>query len=145
MAPGPFLGLALCHCVTLPPCVQCQNHKHATERQPSASAVSVSDGSTPARWQKSPRKSATSRHWRLSGRPPEFHLQSQRGPLNSTPSPRPWGTGAFSGNHLIIRFLYHAFLAASSRGLEKCHLTFVPYECHKSVLRLKDILVKTGC
>lgn len=69
--------LGLCHCFALPPCVQCQNHTQAMGRKPSASAVIVSDGNTPGRWRKCQRKSATSNHWQLSERPPEFHPQSQ--------------------------------------------------------------------
>lgn len=55
------------------------------------------------------------------------------------------GKEAFSGNHFILRFLYHAFSAFFfSWGLEKYHFTSIPSECHKSVLR-RNILFKRGC
>lgn len=100
-----FPALGLCHCFALPPCVQRQNHTQAIGRKPSASAVIVSDGNTPARWRKCLSHRAASNHWQLSEAP--RIPPSDPGPGRELQ----WETEAFSGNRFILRFLYCAFLS----------------------------------
>lgn len=141
---GLFPTLVLCHCFALPPCVQRQNHTHAVGRKPSASAVAVSAGNAPARWRESARATGlppiTGNYRRL----PEF--------FHSSLCPRPWEGAAVGGKQRHPQetvsssdFYTVHFEPLSSRGLEKYHLTSIPSECHKSVLRLKNILFKRRC
>lgn len=132
----PSSRLGLRRCFALPPCVQRQNHTQAVERKTSASAVIVSNGNTPGRRRKRRRQSAACNHGQLSEGPnPSLSPALGGGCRGERPSQE-----AF---HLKISIpcIFSLFFMRTREG----PLTFVPCDCHKSVLRLKDILFKRGC
>ena len=113
---APGLGLAhlpsLSVSATASSCLPASNVK-ITHHQEEESLCFSSDGYTPGRW------------WKCRRVLPPITRNYQRSPREFHPQSKPWEAGlwwrteAYSGNHFILRFLYHAFLAPFSLRTRK--------------------------